>query len=311
MLTTRAARSTLSSARWEVFWFTAVCRFTPDRGPNDLPRSKAAALGIQSHILETQVTTMFQPPGYDRAIAIEAAGLVSQAYDQYDQFAKGLQWALQGNYVNLGILSASPPPGLVAEPFGFVAQNKTSNNVFITFRGTQSIEDWMSNLSFPQVHHPWGQVEAGFKNLYDQCSQATKAAVAAAVNAGAVVVTGHSLGSALATLAVADLVSAGAGPAPGMYNFASPRVGDPRFAESFNKNVLCKWRIANTEDIVTTVPLATPRLASSLFDHSPLAMVLMLAHELDYEHVGDCVTFTTHNGSIVANHQMPTYIAAL
>ena len=255
---------------------------------------------------------MFLPPGFDRVIALEAGALVVQAYDQFAKFTHGAAWSLDGDYDTLGLLSAKPE-GLLSrqEPFGFVARNRTSGSVFVTFRGTQSIEDWLSNFSFPQVPHSWGRVEKGFKGLYDQCSVAVRHAVGQAGHAANVFVTGHSLGAALATLATADLVDSGSSPGASMYSFASPRVGDRSFASRFNGRVAARWRIVNSEDIVTTVPLATPELLSSPFPHSPLGMFLMLAHHLDYEHVGEVVTFTAHNGSIVANHQMPTYIGAL
>ena len=142
---------------------------------------------------------MFLPPGFDRAIAVEAAALVTQAYDQYDKFTQGTSWSLQGNYDTLGVLSAKPEGPLSrVEPFGFVGRNRTSGNVFVTFRGTKSVEDWLSNLSFPQVAHPWGHAEKGFSDLYAQCAAATKAAVQQAPAGSGVFVTGHSLGGALA-----------------------------------------------------------------------------------------------------------------
>ena len=91
-----------------------------------------------------------------------------------------------------------------------------------------------------------------------------------------------------------------------MYSFAGPRVGDIPFAGVFNKRVAVAWRVVNTEDIVTTVPLATPELFSGDVPHTPLSMVLMLAKHLNYEHVGTAVNFTTHNGSITGNHAMQT-----
>jgi triacylglycerol lipase len=254
---------------------------------------------------------MFLPPDFDRAIAVEAAALVLQAYDQYEKFTHGASFSLSGNYDTLGLMSAKGP-GILArvEPFGFVARSRTSGNVFAVFRGTQSLEDWMANLSFPQVEHPWGHAEKGFKDLYDQCAAATRAAVQQAPAGANVYVTGHSLGSALATLATADLVDSGSANV-NMYNFASPRVGDRSFADRFNGRVANRWRIVNTEDIVTTVPIATPELGTAAQPHNPMGMFLMLAHHLDFEHVGNPVSFTAHNGSIVANHLMSTYIAAL
>lgn len=252
---------------------------------------------------------MFLPPGFDRAIALEAADLVNQAYSQYDHFVHGTPWNLQGDYKPPGLLSAKPA-GLFPrlEPFGFVAQNKTSGNVFVTFRGTQSLEDWLSNISFPQVPHPWGHVEDGFQHIFAQCSADAQKFVKAAGTPN-VFVTGHSLGGALAVLATADLVVSATGASAIMYSFAGPRTGDRPFAGQFNGKVKAAWRVVNTEDIVTTVPLATPELAAG--KPTAFAMMLALAHRLDYEHVGTAVSFTTHNGSIVANHDMKVYQAAL
>jgi triacylglycerol lipase len=265
---------------------------------------------------------MHLPPGFDNTLALEAADLVNQAYDQFEHFLQGASWSLQGNYDTLGLLAAKPE-GLLArkEPFGFVARNGATGTIFVTFRGTKSLEDWLSDLTFPQVAHPWGAAEQGFSFIYDQCSGDALAAVknapaknpAAMATAAApgVVVTGHSLGAGLAILSTADLVNSGVAPAAQMYSFAGPRVGDLPFAAKFNSQVGVAWRIVNTEDVVTTVPLATPDLFASETPHTPLGMVLMLAKKLNYEHIGTPVSFTTHNGSIANNHAMQTYINAL
>src|SRR5579862_6635780 len=200
-------------------------------------------------------TIFSPPPEFNRPLAQQVAALVQNAYDQYIQ---GTNWHILPGYEILAVLEAKPE-GWTAkdERFGFIAQEQTSGDLFVTFRGTQSPEDWLSNLTFPQVPHAWGMVERGFSTLYNQCSTSVRQTVA---NAGAarVVVTGHSLGGALATLATADLVLAGR--APLMYTFASPRTGNVDFANKFNQNVQVRWRVANTEDLVTTVPLATIEL---------------------------------------------------
>lgn len=254
---------------------------------------------------------MFLPPTFDLAVAKEAAGLVIQAYAQFTQSKHGPPWTLQGDFDDLGHLSARPP-GLLAhvEPFGFVARARATGTVYVVFRGTQSLEDWLSNVSFPQVDHPWGAVEKGFDELYVQCSGDVRT-FAQKAGGNRVVVTGHSLGGALSTLATADLVLAGAAASPALYNFASPRVGDRRFAAEMNRRVQACWRVANTEDIVTTVPIATPILEGHAMKPTPLGILLNAAHRLDYEHVGNAVAFTVHNGSIVGNHDMKTYDGAL
>ena len=255
---------------------------------------------------------MFLPPGFDKLIALEAAGLVIQAYNQYDHFTQGKAWSLQGNYDPLGSFSAKPE-GLFAhqEPFGFVARNRATGNIFVSIRGTRSPEDWMSDFTFPQVAHPWGHAEEGFSHIWNQCSADVQGFVRNAGARASVFVTGHSLGAGLAVLATADLVISGIAPGAVMYSFAGPRVGDLAFADKFNQSVAAAWRICNTEDIVTTVPLATPDLFAGSHPHSPLGMILMLARDLNFEHVGVPVSFTTHKGTILDNHQMPVYVAAL
>ena len=244
------------------------------------------------------------PPQFDQNIARESAFLVSMAYDQYQNPA----WNLGTGYQLLGTLETP------AERFGFVAQNVVTKNVFVVFRGTATPLDWMADLSFPQVNysalHPeWGKVEQGFWDVYQSCSQPVIGAVKSAAGASGVYVTGHSLGGALATLASADL-AINALPAA-MYSLASPRVGNPDFTARFNAQVAAGWRIANTEDIVTTVPLATPNLEVPTLPHHALGILLMLSHELEYTHVGTAVNFTVNHGSIVQNHAIATYRAAL
>lgn len=252
------------------------------------------------------------PPGFDLPTALEAAELVMQAYEQFAAFKAGRPWSLQGDYTNLQSFSAKAG-GLFTEfdhpePFGFVAQNNKSQNVFVTFRGTETPDDWLSNIAINQTAHPWGPVEEGFAKLYAQCSSAVLEAVQRA-GAPKVVVTGHSLGGALSTLAAADLAINHV--AVQLYNFASPRTGSPSFADTFNQKIATAWRTVNTEDLVTTVPLATPNLGSDKPTHGLLGVLIGMVRKLDFEHVGSAVTFTTFSGSIVANHQMPTYLTAL
>lgn len=239
------------------------------------------------------------PSAFSQSIAKEAAFLVQLAYQQF----RNSTWDLGSGYQELGSLHAQ------GERFGFVALNLTSKNVFVVFRGTQTPLDWIANFSFRQVPHAWGKAEQGFTDIYRQCSGSVLTAVQRAPGAS-VFVTGHSLGGALATLATADLAIHNI--ACSMYNLASPRTGNTEFAGNFNTSALiqARWRIANTEDIVTTVPLATPTLGVA-HGASALATLTALMEQLDYTHVGTAVNFTVNNSSIIANHDIKTYIAAL
>ncbi|KAG9137502.1 hypothetical protein Leryth_016797 [Lithospermum erythrorhizon] len=73
-----------------------------------------------------------------------------------------------------------------------------------------------------------------------------------------VYVTGHSLGGALATLLALELTSGQLAKSGAisvtMYNFGSPRVGNRKFAEVYNKKIKDSWRVVNHRDIIPTVP---------------------------------------------------------
>jgi triacylglycerol lipase len=75
-------------------------------------------------------------------------------------------------------------------------------------------------------------------------------------------VVGHSLGSALATLYVAENASKGAHidgttvNTPLLCTFASPRVGDATFAAAFDNLGLTSWRVVNQLDVVPYLPPA-------------------------------------------------------
>ena len=61
------------------------------------------------------------------------------------------------------------------------------------------------------------------------------------------------------------------------------------------------------------MPLATLVLETAKANalHMIVALATHLGHKLDFEHVGVPVNFTTHNGSVVGNHDIKTYIDAL
>jgi triacylglycerol lipase len=255
------------------------------------------------------------PPGFDRDIALECATLIGHAYARSAEFLTNRPWQLPDEYQLIDEAFADGFRFInIPEPFGFVVHTTANGpaRTFVVFRGTRSIEDWLANASVPTVSHPWGGVHQGFDRVYRQCSARIQAAVGQVAGASTrVVVTGHSLGGALATLAAADLVVSGVAPAVELYSYASPRVGDLGFAANFNPAIPGAWRIANSEDIVTTVPLASPALFGSDFFESLLGRFFDGTPALSFEHVGTPVYFTSHGGDIAANHEMARYQSAL
>ncbi len=275
------------------------------------------------------------PAGFQMGLATELANLVMAAYDQFtaSQGKPAPRWPPPADYQILAEFSATPPTR-AQEKFGFVARRTATGGVYVVFRGTESPDDWLANVDFVQVpqKNGWGNAEKGFSGVYVGCAADILGALNTAGNPGNVIVTGHSLGGSLATLCAAD-IRATTGANVTLYTFASPRSGDQAFAARFNTECPRTWRIANTEDIVNTVPLAATAvealhlggLSKAISDVAKIPIIGTEAKEaarhlaffnaffsgLNYEHVGTPVDFTQHNGDILHNHQMATYLAAL
>jgi hypothetical protein len=106
------------------------------------------------------------------------------------------------------------------------------------------------------------------------------------------VVTGHSLGSALATLFVMENDSKHKFDITTCCTFASPRVGTLEFARAFDLLPIDSWRIVNTLDVVPKLP-----------PHIPVV--------LEYDHVDTACPFSSDSfakHSLVCWHAMETYL---
>jgi len=164
--------------------------------------------------------------------------------------------------------------------YGFVAVGGDPKTAVVAVRGTATTTEWWDDLHwdmvpFTQVPNG-GKVAQGFFDIYNtfgtmtpgqqqgtQASSTFAADVAHAVAGGLaadldpalpIVVCGHSLGGALATLLVADL-TANTPLKPQAWTFASPRVGDAIFAARYGGLSTVSWRIYNQVDVVPYFPV--------------------------------------------------------
>jgi predicted lipase len=106
------------------------------------------------------------------------------------------------------------------------------------------------------------------------------------------VVTGHSLGSALATLFVMENDSKGKFDIGTLCTFASPRVGAMEFVHLFNQLPINCWRIVNLPDLVPKLPFHFPVL-------------------FDYGHVNDEYSFDSSSfakKNLLCYHILETYL---
>jgi triacylglycerol lipase len=136
-----------------------------------------------------------------------------------------------------------------------------TEKVIVSFRGTNGgTKDWWTNMDYNLVEHPKmaGKVHEGFNNALDTIWDAVKATAFDFKGEGgkyrSLWFTGHSLGGALANLAVARLLVEDYA-VYGLYTFGQPRVGDREFARNFNIDFKSRYfRFVNNCDIVTRIP---------------------------------------------------------
>ena len=131
-----------------------------------------------------------------------------------------------------------------------------NNEVMIlTFTGTQSIQDWLTDFSIKFVKGPFGRTHRGFLQALNYILPDIKKAIAKFHYRGqSFWITGHSLGGALAVLTAAHLVERRF-KVDGLYTFGQPRVGNYEFVNNFGSKFNQRhFRIVNNEDIVTRIP---------------------------------------------------------
>lgn len=130
--------------------------------------------------------------------------------------------------------------------------------VVLAFRGTESsnLRDWMTDAKIRMVTGCGpGRVHRGFLAAIDHIwDEVLTTLTKFRKDDQPLLLTGHSLGAALATVAAAKLKVSGL-PVNALYTFGSPRVGNAAFAEWFNADFRLKaFRFVNNNDVVTRVP---------------------------------------------------------
>ncbi len=173
--------------------------------------------------------------------------------------------------------------------FGWMARD--GKRLVVAFRGTQTPADWLKNFDFvpaPYLPIPGrGTVHQGFQLVYYAVrDNILKYIKATAPGVTELLVVGHSLGGAIAALAIPDLLAQLPGDvAPILYTFAGPRAGHRDFEKFFDGRINVAWRVVNVWDVVPHVP---PLLAG-------------------YVHVGQQLTIDSgFHVDVAANHVLRT-----
>ncbi|KAF2197958.1 alpha/beta-hydrolase [Delitschia confertaspora ATCC 74209] len=141
---------------------------------------------------------------------------------------------------------------------GFVATDTTNNLTILSFRGSASIQNWLTNLdlsTIPTDLCPGCTAHSGFWSSWLESRTGVLDAIktAARENPGyKLIVTGHSLGGAIATLAAAELRNSGYETA--LYTFGAPRIAGPKLSSFISQQPGGNYRVTHWNDPVPRLP---------------------------------------------------------
>lgn len=135
----------------------------------------------------------------------------------------------------------------------FIAGNQEM--LMLAFRGTASLKDWMTDINIDLINGPDGKVHEGFSMAISSVWRDIWSFIRNERKGRALWITGHSLGAALATLAVAKLRLEKDEPVNGLYTFGQPRTGDREFQKNFDADFVSQtFRFVYNNDIVARIP---------------------------------------------------------
>jgi triacylglycerol lipase len=216
----------------------------------------------------------------------------------YVQFNRNGEFTLPRGYRKISDFKAE----LFGEEewFGFILESE--EEVIVSFRGTVSDSNWLADSlafhkDFPYAEN-CGKVHLGFLKIYASCREELFNGLKEIDRTKKVIITGHSLGAALATIFAIDFAKNSSFENIKLINFASPRVGNQKFCNAVNKELAEIVRIVNVHDVVTLLP--------------PIVIPLpCLKTKGIFRHVKGKFKIDVQKNSFFGNHNIGTYMTGL
>jgi triacylglycerol lipase len=198
---------------------------------------------------------------------------------------------------NMTLLETLIYPDKKYPVMGYVSKDN-NNNIWIVFRGSLDKIDITQDFIYKQTDLivPFSNSKImchqGFINVYNTFQKQIIDSVNKN-NPNKIIITGHSLGAGIATIAAYHLSTINKNVY--VYTFASPRVGNIEFANYINKNTKCFYRIVNLSDLIPTLPISVMPNMNDV--NQPFI----------YMHSGKMIFFDQNWKSIENNHMIYNY----
>jgi len=203
---------------------------------------------------------------------------------------------------------------------GFIAAN--AEEIFVVFRGTNSLRDWLTDAQVRRVAPMTSMELGGVHRGFDKAAVTVLESILGHASAlrdqqqRALTITGHSLGGALAMVAAMYLEDREE-PVNEVITFGQPRVGDGGWRHGYNHLLgHTTWRVVNDTDAITRLPSwfmgyrhAGTELFIDCWDR------LNVAPCLAYKLLSDVCSFFLHleerRLGMATDHFMGRYLSAL
>lgn len=185
--------------------------------------------------------------------------------------------------------------------FGTITTSTNKDTIWITFRASKTVTDWISN-GFLQQKRLNGSnsilIHEGFMNIYNSISEQIFNILNTKNKKQNIIVSGHSLGGAIAVITAWHLYKHGFDNIV-LYTFGCPKVGGKGFINNVNNSSIVYYRIINTNDIIPANP---PAVVPNKNDYTNPYL---------YYHCGILKSFDINAKSMNANHNSLVYYNGL
>jgi hypothetical protein len=142
-----------------------------------------------------------------------------------------------------------------------VGFNKEYDSTFVSYRGSENIENWINNIkikfTYPYSSFPNAGVELGFYKSYQAIYQDVINAITSTAKkygSNSLLLTGHSLGGISTLLAVDIKKYYPEYVIKSLVTFGSPRIGNPNFVKMLRELNITSSRVTHHYDMVPHVP---------------------------------------------------------
>ncbi|KAG2227715.1 hypothetical protein INT45_004757 [Circinella minor] len=148
---------------------------------------------------------------------------------------------------------------LVYDMNGIVVRDDNKKSIIVVFRGSVSLNNWVADLTAILVNYPsvpLARVHSGFLNSWEDCKSTVTKTVKSELQAHPdykLVITGHSLGGAVAVLSALDFYSDGIKDLE-LFTQGQPRVGNRQLAQHIIDTGITFKRAVHARDLVPHVP---------------------------------------------------------